>query len=64
MDPVDDDRYYKFRVFYFNKNDERVIVPKRIRPFGFQINFARKEAIGVLIAGILVIIILLEIFNF
>ena len=64
MDPVDDDRYYKFHVFYFNPEDDRVIVPKRTRSLGFTVNFARKEALGVLIASILVIIILIEIFNY
>jgi len=64
MDPVDDKRFYKFGVFYYNPNDERAIVPKRVRSLGFTVNFARKEALGVLIASILVIIILIEIFNY
>ena len=61
MDPVDDKRNYKYGVFYFNPDDKRVIVPKRIRPFGFTFNFARKEGIFYLIAIILVMVILSEI---
>ena len=63
MDPVNDNRYYKFGVFYFNPDDERVIVPKRIKEFGFGLNFARREAILVLIAVILFVGILITLFS-
>jgi uncharacterized membrane protein len=63
MDPVNDNRYYKFGVFYFNPDDERVIVPKRIKEFGFGLNFARREAILVLIAIILFVGILITLFS-
>ena len=43
MDPVDDPGNYKFDVFYFNKEDARVFVPKRMRSFGYTVNFARFE---------------------
>ncbi len=60
MDPVDDRRNYKFGVFYFNPIDDRRIVPKRIRPFGFTLNFAHKDAILSLLAILIIIIILTE----
>jgi uncharacterized membrane protein len=63
MDPVDDRHNYKFGLFYFNPADQRAIVSKRIRPFGFTINFGRPEAGLVLIACILVIEILMNVFN-
>ncbi len=44
MDPVDDIIHYKYGLFYYNPMDERVIVPKRIRSFGYTFNFARKKA--------------------
>ena len=60
MDPVDDNRNYKFGVFYFNPDDERRLVPKRIRPFGFTLNFAHKDSILSLMAILLAIIILIS----
>jgi uncharacterized membrane protein len=61
MDPVDDDKNYK-NGLYYNPDDERILVPKRNRAFGFTVNFARKEAGLVLIAFLLLIIILHIIF--
>ena len=58
MDPVDDTRNYKFGVFYFNPDDDRRIVPKRIKPFGFTLNFAHKDSILSLLAILIAIIIL------
>ena len=57
MDPVDDDRNYK-NGLYNNPDDERVVVPKRNRLFGFTFNFARKEVTPVLVLWILIAIIL------
>lgn len=39
-----DDRYYHAGLFYFNKKDKRVIVPKLNKALGFTVNFARWEA--------------------
>lgn len=52
MDPVDDSTHYIWNIFYFNKEDDRVIVPKRVRGLGFTLNFARPGiyvVIGVLL---------------
>jgi uncharacterized membrane protein len=63
MDPIDDHNNYKFGLFYFNRADRRAIVPKRIRPFGFTINFGRPEAPLVLIACILMAVIIMNLFD-
>ena len=60
MDPVDDNRNYKFGVFYFNPDDDRRVVPKRIRPFGFTLNFAHRDSILSLFAILIAIIVLTE----
>ena len=36
----DDDRYWKLGVFYYNSEDKRVVVPKRLG-FGRTLNMAR-----------------------
>lgn len=44
MDPIDEPQHYKFGIFYFNPEDERVVVPKRYRYMGWTFNFARAES--------------------
>lgn len=44
MDPIDDIANYKWSVFYFNRNDRRIWVPKRTRFLGWTLNFARVES--------------------
>jgi hypothetical protein len=41
-DPV----HWKLGIFYFCRQDQRVIVPKRIRSLGWTINFARPSALA------------------
>jgi hypothetical protein len=36
---------WKWGIFYFSREDRRIVVPKRIRGLGWTINFARPEAI-------------------
>jgi uncharacterized membrane protein len=43
MDPVQNQWNYKFGLFYFNHNDPRILVPKRLRFLGYSFNFARVE---------------------
>lgn len=57
MDPIDNPNYYKLGMFYFNKEDSRVVVPKRNRLLGWTLNFAVWKAylfIGLLLTGIIV----------
>ena len=57
-DPVDDIHNYKWNIFYYNPEDARIIVPKRIRLFGWSLNFARKESYLVLFLTMEVIVLL------
>ena len=52
-DPIDDTNNYIWNVFYYNRNDRRIIVPKRTRFFGWTINFARPESYLLLFAVLL-----------
>jgi uncharacterized membrane protein len=61
MDPVDDDRNYK-NGLYYNPDDERVVVPKRNRLFGYTFNLARKEVTPVLVLWMLIALILFTLF--
>jgi uncharacterized membrane protein len=40
IDPIDDPLNYKWGVFYNNKSDVRIIVPKRARALGWTLNFS------------------------
>ncbi len=41
-----DPQHWKWGIFYFCREDRRVLVPKRIRGLGWTINFARPSALG------------------
>lgn len=48
--PTDDQMHadptnWKWGIFYFCREDQRIIVPKRIRGLGWTINFARPSAL-------------------
>lgn len=48
--PTDDQMHadpsnWKLGIFYFCREDQRIIVPKRIRGLGWTINFARPSAL-------------------
>ena len=56
---TDDPANWKFRILYFNKDDKRILPPKRKRQFGWTINFANPISIlafvGLMVAVILVL---------
>ena len=58
FDPmVDNPENYKLHIFYYNKKDPRVRIPKRYRYFGWTINFARPYVwwcIGIIVAIVIV----------
>jgi hypothetical protein len=55
-DPLHDDpANWKWGIFYFCRQDQRIIVPKRIRGLGWTINFARPSALLWLLAMLLFI---------
>lgn len=56
MNPIDDITNYKFGIFYFNTNDPRTIVPKRLRMLGYTVNFAHPMSYIVLILILAIII--------
>ncbi len=43
MEPSEDPKYYKWGIFYYNPDDDRVLVPKRVQVLGWTFNFARQE---------------------
>jgi uncharacterized membrane protein len=49
--------YWKWGVLYFNPNDPRIIVPKRVEWLGWTLNFAQPVSI-IITGGILALIIL------
>ncbi|QEM13154.1 MULTISPECIES: DUF5808 domain-containing protein [Mucilaginibacter] len=55
MEPTEDLSNYKYGVFYYNKDDNRIIVPKRIKYLGWTLNFARP--VSYLIMGILLALV-------
>lgn len=44
-----ENRNYKWGIFYFDKSDPRIIVPKQNQMMGFTVNFARPEAYLILV---------------
>lgn len=43
MEPSENPQFYKWGIFYYNPEDERILVPKRIKNMGWTFNFARPE---------------------
>lgn len=50
--------YYKWGLFYFNREDQRIFVPKVNRLMGWTLNFARPETY-IIIAAFLILMIYL-----
>ena len=50
--------YYKWGLFYFNREDTRVLVPKVNRMMGWTLNFARPESYIIIGAFIFLMIYL------
>jgi uncharacterized membrane protein len=59
--PGDNPEHLKWGIFYFNPDDPRMVVPKRIPSMGWTLNFGRPGAIIFLFAfiGVLVLLIIL-----
>ena len=53
---------WKWGVFYFNPNDPRIFVPKRIKWLGWTLNFAQPVSI-IITGGVFVLIILRMIYT-
>ena len=48
---------WKWGIFYFNPEDPRTVVPKRIPSLGWTLNFARPASYAFFVALILVILV-------
>lgn len=46
---INDPTNYKWGIFYFNPNDQRIMVPKRSKSMGWTLNFARMYSYIILI---------------
>ncbi len=51
----EEDKYYKFYFFYYNPDDPRLFVPKRLQWTGWTLNFANPVS-WLFIAAVLMII--------
>ena len=52
----DDPGNWKFGIFYFNKNDSRILLPKRNRFMGWTLNFANPYSILAVVALVVSVI--------
>ena len=53
----DDPTNWKWGLFYVNYKDSRLIVPKRMKSFGWTLNFAQPKVwIGIGLIGVIIII--------
>ena len=57
----DDPNNWKWGIIYFNKQDPRILPPKRIAGFGWTINFANPKSITFMIFIIFLIMVLTSI---
>ena len=59
-DDLNDSSHWKFGIFYFNPNNKKVFVPKRIG-IGWTLNFARWQT--TLIMGALIILLAISLLS-
>ncbi len=55
-----DPKYWKWGIFYFNKNDKRIFPPKRIKYMGWTVNFANPRSIFSLVLFFLIVLAILK----
>jgi len=60
---IDDPMNYKWGIFYFNRKDSRILVPKRIRGMGWTLNFGNIYTYVLIILMITTIIYISKIFS-
>lgn len=56
---IDDPMNYKAGIFYFNRRDGRIMVPKRTRMMGWTMNFANLYTY-LLILGIIAVVLIVS----
>lgn len=57
---TDDPANWKFKIFYFNKKDKRLLPPKRRRELGWTVNFANPKSIIALLGLMVGVIIIMR----
>lgn len=53
-----DPKNWKFGIFYFNKRDKRIVLPKRLKLLGWTINFANPVSYLILLAAIMLLVLI------
>lgn len=48
---------WRMGIFYYNKNDKRILPPKRIRSMGWTINFANPWSVAFFILVMLILVL-------
>lgn len=59
-DPVDNSKNYSKFGVYYNPDDPRIIVPKRMRWAGFTLNFAKTGSYLLLVVTVLIVILFIN----
>lgn len=55
LEPSENPNFYKWGVFYYNPDDDRILVPKKVKAMGWTFNFAKPEVYHfLLIVGIVI----------
>jgi uncharacterized membrane protein len=52
---IENSKYWKLGIIYYNPEDKRLMPPKRVAAMGWTINFANPKSIAVVIALVLVV---------
>jgi uncharacterized membrane protein len=60
---IDDPMNYKWGVFYFNRKDSRILVPKRYRGMGWTLNFGNIYSYFLLILVIASVILISKMYR-
>lgn len=53
---IQDPANYKAGIFYFNRNDSRIVVPKRNKMMGWTLNFAKVYTYVIILAIIFAVL--------
>lgn len=56
MEPAENSSNYKYGIFYYNRDDKRILVPKRAKLLGWTFNFAHPTSYLIMAALIIIII--------
>lgn len=57
MDPTENVNNYKFGIFYSNKDDWRIVVPRKNKALGWTLNFANKATYLFILAMLVAVLL-------